>query len=137
MQWDSSVNAGFSSAPKDMLYIRQDEAPDRPTAKAQINDRDSLLNEIKKLIAIRQSVPSLQSNGKITFLYAEKNAYPFAYLRSNETEKILVILNPSHNEASFSCQYIPKEAIYMFGKAVSYENGIITMPGGSAGFYRI
>lgn len=137
MQWDSSVNAGFSSAPKDMLYIRQDEAPDRPTAEAQINDRDSLLNEIKKLIAIRQSVPSLQSNGKITFLYAEKNAYPFAYLRSNETEKILVILNPSHNEASFSCQYIPKEAIYTFGKAISYENGIITMPGGSAGFYRI
>ena len=137
MQWDSSVNAGFSAAPKDMLYIRQDEAPDRPTAEAQINDRDSLLNEIKKLITIRQSVPSLQSNGKITFLYAEKNAYPFAYLRSNEAEKILVILNPSHNEASFSCQYIPKEAIYTFGKAVSYENGIITMPGGSAGFYRI
>ena len=137
MQWDSSLNAGFSAAPKEKLYIRQDEASDRPTAEAQMNDPNSLYNEIKKLIAIRQSIPALQSKGRITFVYAKKNTYPFAYLRSSESETILVILNPSGEETSFSCQYVPKETIYSFGGTVSYENGIITVPGGYAGFFRI
>lgn len=137
MQWDNSINAGFSTAPKEKLYIRQDEAADRPTALAQMNDLNSLYHEIKKLIAVRQSIPALQSNGKITFVFAKKNSYPFAYLRYDENEKILVILNPSGEETAFSCEYVPREVVYSFGENISYENGIITVPGGFAGFFRI
>ena len=54
MQWDHTTNAGFSAAPKEKLYVKQDEATDRPTVEAQMADPDSLYHEIQKLINIRQ-----------------------------------------------------------------------------------
>lgn len=137
MQWDSTSNAGFSAAPKEKLYIRQDSDRDRPTVEKQINDEKSLLNEVKKLIKIRRSEKALQSRGKIEFVYAEKNTYPLAYIRANGDSKILIILNPSAREMSFNCEYEIKEAIYNFGKRPDYNNGKIVVPGQSAEFYRI
>ena len=34
MQWDHTTNAGFSAAPKEKLYVKQDESADRPTVEA-------------------------------------------------------------------------------------------------------
>lgn len=137
MQWDDTTNAGFSSAPKDKLYISLDDSLDRPTVKAQICDDNSLYNEVKRLIAIRQSHAALQSRGEIKFVYAEKNAYPFAYLRSEGEEKILVIINPADRETSFKCEYPIKEKIYSFGGTVTEHNGKISVPGCFAGYYKI
>ena len=137
MQWDRSTNAGFSTASKELLYIPQDESADRPTAQAQMADPDSLRSEVKKLIAVRQAHKALQSCGEIDFLYAEKNAYPLAYVRSMEEEKIMVILNPSDKEASFSCGLTPTETVYSIGGEITAEAGEITIPANSAGYYRI
>ena len=137
MQWDGTTNAGFSSAPKDKLYIKLDESADRPTVEAQLADKDSLYYEVKKLIQIRQSTPALQSKGEITFVYAEKNEYPFAYIRSNGDERILVIINPSGKEASFAGDIVVKEVLYSFGKEAEFADGKVTVSGGTAGFYRI
>ncbi len=137
MQWDDSVNAGFSTAPAEKLYIKQDESADRPNAKAQMADENSLYNEIKRLIAIRQAHGALQSEGEIEFVYAEKDAYPFAYLRSNGEEKILVVLNPANRDVAFECKYTPAEAIYSFGGTVTADMGTITVPAQSAGYYTI
>ena len=137
MQWDSSTNAGFSSAPKEMLYIRQDESDDRPTVENQSADPDSLYNEIKKLIKIRNSNSALQNNSEIEFVYAEKNEYPFAYLRSTDDEKILVIINPANREVSFDCEFTPKDSVYTFGGDVTVSNGKITVPPCFAGYYKV
>lgn len=137
MQWDGTTNAGFSSAPKDKLYIKLDESADRPTVEAQLADKTSLYYEVKKLIQIRQSTPALQSKGEITFVYAEKNEYPFAYIRSNGDERILVIINPSEKEASFAGDFTVKEVLYSFGKEAEFADGKVTVSGGTAGFYRI
>ena len=137
MQWDDSTNAGFSSAPASDLYIAMDPDKDRPTAKKEMAAPDSLYHEVKKLIRIRQSHKALQSRGKITFVYAEKNAYPLAYIREAGDEKILVIINAAAEAKTFACDAEPKEAIYNFGAAAEAKNGKITVPAQSAGFYRI
>jgi len=100
-------------------------------------DDSSLFNEIRRLIGIRQSNKALQSLGEIEFVYAEKDAYPFAYIRSSDEERILVIINPSDREVQFPCGYTPKETLYSFGGAVTADGGSITVPAQSAGYYRI
>lgn len=135
MQWDDSTNAGFSTASKEKLYIRQDEAADRPTVKAQMEDPSSLYHEIKKLIALRQSHPALQSKGEIDFVYAKENAYPLAYLRSCNTEKVLVVINPSAKEVSIPLSRPVKEVLYSYGDAAVALNAEIICPGKSATFF--
>lgn len=135
MQWDHTTNAGFSAAPKEKLYVKQDEATDRPTVEAQMADPDSLYHEIQKLINLRQAHSALQSRGEIEFVYAEEKKYPLAYLRSDNREKILVIINPADREVSFDGDYAVKEALYTFGGEAAFTGGKVTVPGGSAGFY--
>lgn len=134
MQWDDGVNAGFSSAPKERLYIRQDERADRPTVQKQQADEHSLYHEIKKMIAVRQSHDALQSKGKIEFIYAQKQAYPFAYIRSGKGERILVVLNPSGQQADFACDMTLGEIIYSLGGEAYASNGRIIAPPRSASF---
>ncbi|MBQ3907535.1 MAG: glycosylase [Lachnospiraceae bacterium] len=128
MQWDSSTNAGFSSAPKDKLYIPQDASADRPTVEAQQKDPKSLYHEVQKLIQIRQAHPALQNKGKIEFVYVKEHAYPLAYVRSVGDERVLVIANPSDHACSFPCEFLPQEIIYAFGGEIQIANGIANMP---------
>ena len=137
MQWDDSTNAGFSSAPASALYITMDPGKDRPTAKAQMADPDSLYHEVKKLIQIRQSSKALLSRGTIEFVYAEKNQYPLAYVREAEGEKVLVIINPSDKEQSFPYSAELRDALYTIGGKAESKDGTITIPAQSAGFYHI
>ena len=137
MQWDDTPNAGFSRAGADRLYIPLDENPDRPTVQAQMADPDSLYHEVKKLIALRQSHPALQSKGRIDFLHAESHSYPFAYLRSAGEETILVLLNPSGAAASFESGLPLSGKLYSFGGEITAQDGKITVPAASFGFYKI
>jgi len=137
MQWDDSLNAGFSSASKDRLYIPVDPSPDRPTVKAQMADEGSLYHEVRRLIKLRQSHEALQSGGKIEFVYARENEYPLVYLRACEKEKILVILNPSDREQSFPCEYELGDEIYRFHGSVKSRDGRIIVDGQTAGMYRV
>ena len=114
MQWDNTANNGFSSASCEKLYIKMDDAPDRPTVESQEADKTSLYHEIKKLISIRQSHPALQSKGEIEFIYAEENSYPLAYVRSSDNEKILVIVNPAAREVRFGSSLPAGKVIYSY-----------------------
>lgn len=135
MQWDDSLNAGFSSAPSEKLYIPLDPSPDRPTAAAQKSDNNSLFNEIKRLISIRRAYPALLNKGGIEFVFAEKNAYPLAYIRKSGDEKILVIINPADREVGFNGDYTVKKLIYSFGGEAKFDGEKIIAAPVSAGFY--
>lgn len=136
MQWDDTVNAGFSAAPKDKLYIPLDESADRPTAKAQIADDDSMYHEVRRLITLRRAHPALLASGEIEFVDAGQ-AYPLVYVRSSREEKILVIINPSGKEQCFSCAYLPKKTIYTIGKEACFADGVVTVPPKHAGYYKL
>lgn len=102
MQWDNSTNAGFSLAPKENLYVPQDESQDRPTVESQMKDENSLWKEVQKLIKIRQENKTLQNLAEIEFL-SDGSSYPLVYQRIEKStqEKITVILNPSEKECSY------------------------------------
>lgn len=97
MQWDKGLNAGFSSAQKNKLYIQQDESSDRPDAEIQCGDETSLRSEVKRLIALRMANPALQSKGRIEFITDD---YPLVYKRSCDSQTIAVIINPSAKKAA-------------------------------------
>lgn len=137
MQWDDGVNAGFSMAPKEKLYIRQDESRNRPTVAEQMKDPDSIFHEVKRLIALRRVHPALGNLGEISFVYAKEQTYPFVYLRSSADEKILVVLNPSEREASFSYAGALGEVIYQHGGELVKEDGRIRVSERTACFVKV
>ncbi len=137
MQWDDTKNAGFSKADEDKLYISQDRDPNRPTVKKSMEDVNSIYNEIKRLIEIRQSHKALQSKGEIEFICYEKNAYPLVFVRSHGQEKIMVIINPFDKPTSFKSKYALGDAIYTLGTKAYENDGVINVSPCSASFYKI
>ena len=94
MQWDGSANAGFSTAAPDDLYLPIDPSPDRPTVAAQLDDPDSTLHLVRRLIALRRSVAALGGRAPTHVLGA---GYPFAYTRGGTH---LVVVNPRRDPAA-------------------------------------
>lgn len=109
MQWDKTLNCGFSAAAPELLYVPQDNSEDRPDALSQISDENSLYCEVKKLIGIRNAHKALQSEGKIEFI---SDDYPLVYIRSCEEEQILVVINPSAEEKTVELSYDIEKIIY-------------------------
>ncbi len=136
MQWDSGLNAGFSEAASEKLYIPIDPDPGRPTVENQIANPDSVYHEVKKLIGIRQSVPVLQSEAKIEFLYCEDHAYPLAYRRTDGKDSVLVVINPSGKEAGFDYDGKLGEVIYRNGGELKAEAGKLVIPAATAVFVK-
>ncbi len=130
------MNAGFSEAAKEKLYIPLDPDIDRPTAEKQMADPNSVYHEVKKLIKIRQSVPVLQSEAKIEFLYCEEKAYPLVYRRTDGKESVLVVLNPSGRDVSFDYAGKLGEVIYQNGGELKSEAGKLYVPAAAAVFVK-
>lgn len=134
MQWDDSPNAGFSAGPAEKLYIAQDGSPDRPTVQSQKADENSLYNEVRRLIEIRREHTALHNRSEIEFVFAQKNAYPLAYVRSSADERILVVINPSDSTVSFDFSANIKETVYAFGGEIASDGKRITVQPCSAAF---
>ncbi|MDP4088501.1 MAG: alpha-amylase family glycosyl hydrolase [Bacillota bacterium] len=138
MQWDNSLNAGFSTGRKEDLYIMLDPREERPNVKTQSKREDSLCNEVKRLICLRLANKPLCSRAPVEFLYAKENAYPFVYRRIGDKESILVVLNPSKEQADCRVMVDPAcEAIYSTNGVASIDNGSITAPPCSVTIFKI
>lgn len=137
MQWDSGVNAGFSAAAKHKLYLPIDPESDRPNVAAQKRDPDSVYSHVKALISLRHSIPALQSWGDIQFVYAEDHSYPLAYERTDGTDIVLVVLNPSADEVSFPYDKNLGELLYQLGGRCSLNDGVVAIAPVSGAAYKI
>ena len=117
MAFSKGKNAGFSDACESDLYIAQDESKSFINVESELDDKDSLLNEVKELIKIRHDHKAFQSDSRIEMLELNEYSYPLAYRISNNDESMLVILNPSDRECSLGFKLPEKyEMIHKVGK---------------------
>jgi maltose alpha-D-glucosyltransferase/alpha-amylase len=107
MQWTNGMNKGFSTVSPEKLYRAVDTAAGAPDAAAQEKDKRSLLNKVKELIQLHNTEPALLAYAEFIPVCAEKDAYPFAYIRAKGKERLLVVINPANREvgASFVLTY--------------------------------
>jgi maltose alpha-D-glucosyltransferase / alpha-amylase len=99
MQWTPDRNAGFSRADPARLYL-----PPLMDAvygyqalnvEAQSHSLSSLLNWMKRLISVRQSL-NVFGRGSLTFLYPSNRAV-IAFLRRHEDVTVLCVMNLSRS----------------------------------------
>ena len=120
MQWDNTKNKGFSTS--DEPYLPVDGSKDAPTVKEQIEDKNSLLNTVRKLIEIRQNNDALWADGDFEVI---QKGYPFVYKRFNEDTTIIVAVNPSNNEIKAElppvCDVLIEENVLREGTGIQFN----------------
>ena len=116
MQWDSSADCGFSSAPQDMLYFPTDPDPARPDAAAQAADPQSVFSTLKRILSVRGTLAAMENTAGIDFVFAEEYRCPLVFVRTpNPPEKrcagagtsegaVLVAVNPSEKEITVTAR---------------------------------
>ena len=102
MQWNNGPNKGFSVVSPEKLYRAVDASNDAPDVALQEKDPNSLLNRVRELIKLHNTEPALLAYAEFVPVYAEKDKYPFAYIRGNGKERLLIIVNPANREVSGS-----------------------------------
>lgn len=101
MQWNHGKNHGFSTS--DMPYLPTDSRTNAPTVEDQKDDETSILNTVKKLIALRKEYPALWADGEFEILEA---GYPVVYKRKKGEQTILVAINPSDRPRNYETSAI-------------------------------
>ena len=132
MQWNTSANAGFSSAPSEKLYVPVDPDRNRPNAEKEMADDTSLYSEVKRLIAFRMAHPALQSMAAIHFRSDED---PLVYERTCDEEKILVIIHPVDHKVVVPD--VKGEILYTVGGTASMTEDGLAVDGGTAVFVKL
>jgi len=122
MQWNSKPNAGFSTAASRDLYLPIDPDIDRPTVEDQETDKESVLNFVRTMVKMRSTHPALAADADFEVLYAEKNKYPFVYMRiSDRGERLVIAVNPSSDcvTAEIPAEKLPRLGEQLLGFPVS------------------
>lgn len=89
MQWTAGPQAGFSTNPKTWLPIPASYKA--LNVETESKEPDSLLNWYERLIALRKSNAALRDGS--TTLINKDDPSVFAYVRSNGSSSVLVVLN--------------------------------------------
>ena len=99
-QWDDSKNAGFSNATP---WLKVNPNYKKVNVAAEEKDPNSVLNYFRKMVKLRKSLPELVY-GKYNLLEKE-NDKVYAYTRTLDKKKVIVLLNFSKTTTTFD---IPK-----------------------------
>ncbi len=103
MLWDTSRNAGFSTAPDSCLYLPLSSNDGKTNVAAESADKTSLLNYIKTLLNIRNNYYALDIKSGVDYMVKDSAAYPLCYIRTSfKKERLLIIVNPSGEKRTVS-----------------------------------
>jgi maltose alpha-D-glucosyltransferase/alpha-amylase len=121
MQWNGDRNAGFSTAPREQLYLPVVTDPEHHFEAVNVSVQQanphSLLWWMKRLIALRKKHPAF-GRGDLEFLHPE-NRHVLAFLRCFGDETILVAANLSRFFQPVElnlADYEGRQPIEMFGR---------------------
>jgi maltose alpha-D-glucosyltransferase/alpha-amylase len=144
MQWDNTLNAGFSKADPSKLYLPVDREECIPTVQGQEDNASSLLSFVKQMVKIKKSCPAMKPSGKIRFLLSKDKTYPLVYERSAGDERFIIVINPSatSHETSIAFDEPCNEVVPVINSAKSQlksDNGKlqIVAPAVSYGIYQL
>ena len=133
MQWDHTPNSGFSSAPKEKLYITMDPDPDRPTVQDQQADASSLWHTVQQLLTLRMSHTALQTEADFRFVGGDCGRPALVYRREDDAEKLLIAINPKKEAAVLEdVRGTAVQTLYVLGEAAALTENGLTVPGRSA-----
>jgi maltose alpha-D-glucosyltransferase / alpha-amylase len=146
MQWSSDRNAGFSRADPQRLYLPPIMDPvygyQSVNVEAQMRSPSSLLNWMKRLIAVRKANPAL-GRGSLTLLHPG-NRKILAYLREYEGESILCVANLSRSPQPVELNlgaYKGRVPVEMMGRTAFPPIGelpyLLTLPGYGHYWFRL
>jgi alpha-glucosidase len=114
MQWDSSKNAGFTTAAKSWLWIP--ESASTVNVVNQRKDPNSILNFYKKLIQIRRSNIAIRDGSYVTVNPDDANVLSF--LRKSGNNIVLVALNMSAQPQKMKFDLAPQGVKGTSGKTL-------------------
>ena len=97
MQWDDSDNSGFTEGKP---WINVNENYKNINVKVQLENKNSILNFYKEMIRIRKENKTLVYGSYDLILEDDEKIY--AYTRTMENEKFIIIVNLSHDKVRYS-----------------------------------
>lgn len=142
MQWDATPNAGFSTAAAEELYLPVEPGPGRPNVGEQRQHADSLLNYVRRLIALRQAHPALSASASFEPIFASPGEVPFVFLRAAGGEKLLVAFNPGKQacDVSLAGELSAETPEILYGEPDAFQRSgadwQLHLPGIAGGLYR-
>lgn len=107
MQWDETLNLGFSTADPGTLYLPVDSSPDAPTVALEQANPDSLWHSLQRLIALRKDSPALRAGAGFA-VRPGGDGRIFAFMRCQGDDKLMVAVNPGREGATLHLE--PGEA---------------------------
>ncbi len=102
MHWTNGKNRGFSVADEIYLPVTDDA---NVSVESQAYDKNSLLNTVKALIALRKENKAFSYEGDLKVIFKEKGGYPIVYERSFGDSKFIVLLQPKAEEFILDVEY--------------------------------
>ena len=96
-QWDNSTNAGFT---KGTPWLKVNPNYKTINVAAEEKDPNSILNYFRKMVKLRKALPELVYGAYK--LLDENNKHVYAYTRTLNNKKVLVVMNFSDKNVLFT-----------------------------------
>ncbi len=126
MQWDDSINAGFSLGKNVEPWLPVHQNYPEVNVERELKDPDSILNFYRKLIKARKQNEALRIGNWRTLIH-----YPYehlAYVRETKAERVLILINFSYEKDLTIDEYISQDNWQVLVSNVREANKIINLP---------
>ena len=126
MQWNDTVNAGFSFGKDIEPWLPVHQNYQEVNVAEQLKDRDSIFHFYRQLIKARKNSEALRIGNWETLI-----DYPYehlAYIRETKSEKVLIIINFSYEKDLEIDEFIPRENWQVLVSNVLETGKIIDLP---------